>query len=323
MKIDGLFQKAEKKPEFSRDSVLHAVAEFIVCDDQVKSFSVLWSIDDNSYQSLVVANKTTFRNCLVAMRPASTTTELPSTHDITTYIHNAFIKLIESVKADIQVSFFHTCKCIFWCNLVHNYWPCRYISDLWSIDQTKASFLGLTAHWIEVKKNKWNLCSQVIAFHGVFGAHSGVNLGRYIVGLCKRVGIVSGQSTKVFLIIFCLQWLLLTSYTAQQLFTVTANNTSNNDTTCDKIEHVLHRRHIYSFSSSQHRLPCLAHVLNLAIVAIMSVISRIAAVETTTTIWEFDPLLPNNRVLGGSLDVVAAVRTIAIKVHLTFFYCYS
>jgi hypothetical protein len=74
--------------------------------------------------------------------------------------------------------------------------------DLWSIDQTKASFLGLTAHWIEVKKNKWNLRSQVIAFHGVSGAHSGVNLGRHIVGLCEQVGIVSGQSTKVFLIIY-------------------------------------------------------------------------------------------------------------------------
>src|SRR6267154_4203866 len=41
MKIDGLFQKAEKQQEFSRDSVLRAVAEFIVCDDQVRSFSVL------------------------------------------------------------------------------------------------------------------------------------------------------------------------------------------------------------------------------------------------------------------------------------------
>jgi hypothetical protein len=41
MKIDGLFQKVEKKQEFSRDSVLHAVAEFIVCDDHVRFFSVL------------------------------------------------------------------------------------------------------------------------------------------------------------------------------------------------------------------------------------------------------------------------------------------
>lgn len=95
---------------------------------------------------------------------------------------------------------------------------------------------------------------------------------------------------------------------------MTADNTSNNDTTCDKIEHVLHRRHIYSFNSDEHRLPCLAHILNLSIIAIMSIISRIAAVETTTAIWEFDPLLTNSRVLGGSLDVVAAVRTLAIKV---------
>jgi hypothetical protein len=38
MKIDRLFQKTEKKQlkEFSRDSVLRAVAEFVVCDDQVR-----------------------------------------------------------------------------------------------------------------------------------------------------------------------------------------------------------------------------------------------------------------------------------------------
>jgi hypothetical protein len=41
MKIDRLFQKAEKKQEFSRDTVLHAVAEFIVCDDKVRFFSML------------------------------------------------------------------------------------------------------------------------------------------------------------------------------------------------------------------------------------------------------------------------------------------
>lgn len=46
----------------------------------------------------------------------------------------------------------------------------------------------------------------------------------------------------------------------------------------------------------------------------MDRITKIAAVETTTAIWEYDPSLPDNRVLNGSLDVVAAVRTIAIKV---------
>ncbi|KAG1719372.1 hypothetical protein EDB19DRAFT_1648262, partial [Suillus lakei] len=99
---------------------------------------------------------------------------------------------------------------------------------------------------------------------------------------------------------------------------ITADNTSNNDTTCDIIESLFHRRHIYNFNATRQRLPCLAHVVNLAVTDIMSVITRIANIETTTAIWEFDPLLPNNRVLGDSLDVVAAVRTLAIKVR---FHC--
>jgi hypothetical protein len=47
----------------------------------------------------------------------------------------------------------------------------------------------------------------------------------------------------------------------------------------------------------------------------MGHITKTAAVENTTAIWEYDPNLPHNRVLGGSLDVIAAIRTIAIKVR--------
>ena len=60
---------------------------------------------------------------------------------------------------------------------------------------------------------------------------------------------------------------------------------------------------------------CLSHVVNLSNVDVMSHITKIAAVETTTTIWEYDPNLPDNRMLGGNLDVIAAVRTMAIKVR--------
>jgi hypothetical protein len=45
----------------------------------------------------------------------------------------------------------------------------------------------------------------------------------------------------------------------------------------------------------------------------MSHITKIAAIETATAIWEYDPDLPDNRVLGGSLDAIAAIRTVAIK----------
>jgi hypothetical protein len=61
-------------------------------------------------------------------------------------------------------------------------------------------------------------------------------------------------------------------------------------------------------------ISCLGHVVNLAEVDVMAHITKIAAVETTTAIWEYDLSLPTNHVLNGSLDVIAAIRTLAIKV---------
>jgi len=70
-------------------------------------------------------------------------------------------------------------------------------ADCWSADTTKASFLGMTAHWIEVKDGMWKLRSEVVAFKGLSGEHSGGNLGRYFVGLCERVGIITQNQSKV------------------------------------------------------------------------------------------------------------------------------
>ena len=62
---------------------------------------------------------------------------------------------------------------------------------------------------------------------------------------------------------------------------------------------------------------CFAHVVNIANVAVMSKITKVAAIENASTIWEYNLALPGNCVLGGSLDVIASVRTIAIKVNFT------
>ena len=48
----------------------------------------------------------------------------------------------------------------------------------------------------------------------------------------------------------------------------------------------------------------------------MTHIMKIAAVENAPAIWEYDPDLPDNHVLGGSLDVIVAIHTVAIKVIL-------
>ncbi len=59
---------------------------------------------------------------------------------------------------------------------------------------------------------------------------------------------------------------------------------------------------------------CLGHIINLGNVDVMGDITKIAAVENATAIWEYDPIREDNRVLGGSLDVIAAIRTLAIKI---------
>jgi len=50
---------------------------------------------------------------------------------------------------------------------------------------------------------------------------------------------------------------------------------------------------------------------------VMGHITKIAVVKNATAIWEYDPTREDNRVLGGSLDVIAAIRTLAIKVHVS------
>ena len=68
--------------------------------------------------------------------------------------------------------------------------------------------------------------------------------------------------------------------------------------------------YVSDFSS----LSCLGHVVNLGNVDVMTQITKIAVVENATAIWEYDPSREDNRILGGSLDVIAALRTLAIKV---------
>ncbi|KAH9920793.1 uncharacterized protein B0H18DRAFT_863555, partial [Fomitopsis serialis] len=68
--------------EFSRQTILELEAKHIVCDDQ----------------SLSLAQTSSFRNCLVGMRPQTVNLDLPTTHDIKIFIHNAFVKHIEQLR---------------------------------------------------------------------------------------------------------------------------------------------------------------------------------------------------------------------------------
>lgn len=60
---------------------------------------------------------------------------------------------------------------------------------------------------------------------------------------------------------------------------------------------------------------CLSHVLNIGTGDAMTQITQKAAFETSQAIWEYDPSIPECRVLGNSLDVIAALRTLSTKIQ--------
>jgi hypothetical protein len=72
----------------------------------------------------------------------------------------------------------------------------------------------MTAHWIEVTDGEWKLRAEVVGFQPISGEHSGVNLGKYFVGLCDRVGITSEKHSKVRRKRLCSKKLLINSYLA-------------------------------------------------------------------------------------------------------------
>lgn len=57
-------------------------------------------------EALAVVNKAVFRNALVAMKPKATRKDLPSSHEVQVYIHNAFVEWLKSLKEEFQVSKF-------------------------------------------------------------------------------------------------------------------------------------------------------------------------------------------------------------------------
>ena len=96
-------------------------------------------------------------------------------------------------------------------------------------------------HWIHVESSKWTLKSAVIGMRGLSGNHGGKNLGRYIAGLCDRVGLIGKARPKVRLITTRVSTFHLTQ-PLPQLEGATLDNTSSNTNICKTIAQVHKRR---------------------------------------------------------------------------------
>ena len=70
-------------------------------------------------------------------------------------------------------------------------------ADEWTNEVTKTGYIGMTAHWIDVRDGKWELRGEAVGLRAILGDHGGDNLGRYVIGLCDHVRICSKQDSKV------------------------------------------------------------------------------------------------------------------------------
>lgn len=144
-----------------------------------------WNLSPEVYswsaKAFALAEKPSFRNCLVTMRPSTRREEIPSTHIVRTQILNNFADYLSDNRQAICAA----------PGTISTNW------DMWTEDQTSKPYLGLIGSWIDVTPECWTLRAEVLAFHIVMGAHDGDNLGRYFVKFLDRAGVTGKEYSKV------------------------------------------------------------------------------------------------------------------------------
>jgi len=103
--------------------------------------------------------------------------------------------------------------------------------------------------------------SEVAGFQAVLGAHDGQNLGRYLVGMFDRLGIMGPKQSKVNKLIDL--WLITTH--SIQLFAVTLDNASVNTSICKVIQAVHERRELEEWEAVKQQLPYVHSLLTLSV----------------------------------------------------------
>ena len=206
---------------------------------------------EETLQSLAVADKTTFRNCLVAMRPKAKNIDIPSSHIVNTYIHNQFADQIKQLKTDITVGyiyshqFLHSCPC----SLRLDAFP-RQLTGGPLIPRRKLSWASLligstctTCPGPSAPKSLGSAESPVLTA----GITSACILLEYVIAS----ELSTTRNPRYFSSTPCIYYFLMVI----QLYTITADNTSNNDTMCVKIDGLLQRRDLIGWSATTQRLP--------------------------------------------------------------------
>ena len=124
-----------------------------------------------------------------------------------------------------------------------------YTVDGWTTPSMKASFLAVTAHWID---ERWKSCSVTIGFEKITGAHTGHNLADIVHKVLQDYQLTSKP------------------------FHITMDNAANMDILASSLEAKIQNSSI--FTAAEGRIHCIGHIINLASQAALTAIQADSSV---------------------------------------------
>lgn len=163
--------------------------------------------------------------------------------------------------------------------------------DVWSSPDMKA-FMGINAHFIT---QSWELREVLAGFEPVHGSHDGLTLGDVFFNVMKSYEGVN---------------------LATQTLAITADNASNNDTTRIRLKRRIERQHDgYVWDDKMGSIPCLAHVIQLAVKQLVSGLAIESDNETTLPRFG-DDHLPTQENLGAPITFESTLQKVRFSVTL-------
>jgi hypothetical protein len=147
-------------------------------------------------QSLRVVETPEFRRLLLLLRDEIDDNAIPRRTKIRSAVMDSLDNFFLKLKNDIQVCFscrftHHTSNVTIFLPYQNSLGKVSFTADIWS-DSKMQSFLAMTAHWITRNdNNNLEFKSSLIAFHRVWGRHTGKNLAAIVLSLLDRAGATS------------------------------------------------------------------------------------------------------------------------------------
>jgi hAT family C-terminal dimerisation region/BED zinc finger len=151
--------------------------------------------------------------------------------------------------------------------------------DAWTAANMKP-FLGVTVHWIDCE---WHLHNVMLDFALLSGPHSGENLCAVFKSACTDFGVLD------------------------KLLAITTDNASNNDAFLAQLEDDCHL-HGINFSKDENHVRCVAHVLNIAVQALLETLQSDALDSE-------DDFLAASDARAGLSHCIPRLRRLVVKIR--------